>query len=59
MTLPERETPPGEVVISGMDTGPDATQRQNSTPTEEQARLRHLTNRPPESAAEEKEDEDA
>lgn len=63
MKQPERKTPDhdraGEVFISGVDTGPRDTERENSTPTEEQARLHTLANRSPESAAEEKEDEDA
>lgn len=62
MKQPERKTPGseplGEVIISGVDTGPRDTERQNSTPTEEQARLHTLTNSSPASAAEEKEDED-
>lgn len=32
----------GEVIISGLDTGPSREERQNITPTDEQARLQPL-----------------
>lgn len=43
----------GEVVISGVDTGPDGGERQNRTPTEDHARFQ-----PAAHPAEEPEDED-
>lgn len=36
----EAQGEPGEVVISGLDTGPSREERQNITPTDEQASLR-------------------
>lgn len=39
--LPQDE-PRGEVVISGLDTGPSTTERENVTPTDEHARLTPL-----------------
>ncbi|TDE86338.1 hypothetical protein [Deinococcus sp. S9] len=44
--LPQDESPQdeprGEVVISGLDTGPSTTERENVTPTDEHARLTPL-----------------
>lgn len=45
MTRPEDQTGPeqptqSEVLISGLDTGPDATTRENLSPTERQVRLK-------------------
>lgn len=54
MTQPKGpQEPRGEVLISGVDTGPSETERENLTPTEDHARFQ-----PPDHPAEEPTDED-